>query len=434
MKNNRLVLRTFIFSIGVLLLGLSISKAQNKTQKELIPIDWSYEDQIKTVLLYPKNEEINRTLQAPVTSLNNPYPLVLEFDEIGDTRIDYYAKILHYNADWTKSTLNEIEYLPDFNVFQIQDYQFSFNTKVAYTHYRLELPLVKISGNYLLVVYRENDPADIILSKRFVVYQNLVSVKPVVRGSNSVEMIEKNQQIDFNIEHGGYTILNPREQLKVVIRQNYRWDNAIYNLKPLYIRELDKKIDYSYTNLENNFKGLNVFRRFDMQSIRFLGFNMALIDLTGTEAKVRLQSDKSRGTEPYSLWADYHGGFIINHFESQNGQTESDYVKVYFTLKVDEPSNGDVFIRGAFNQYGFSDAYKMSYYAEEKAYQKSILLKQGSYNYIYSLRPKGESYLDDTYFEGSHYQTANLYDIIVYYRPLNARADIIIGYASFPSN
>ena len=39
-------------------------------------------------------------------------------------------------------------------------------------------------------------------------------------------------------------IQNPYEQVKVVLMQNYRWDNAITGLKPRYVN--GSLLDYNY--------------------------------------------------------------------------------------------------------------------------------------------------------------------------------------------
>ena len=59
-----------------------------------------------------------------------------------------------------------------------------------------------------------------------------------------------------------------------------------------------------------------------------------------------------------------------------------------------------------------------------------MLLKQGWYNYIYYM-PESE---DPYYYEGSYFQTENLYEIFVYYRPIGALADQLVGYSNITHN
>jgi hypothetical protein len=66
-------------------------------------------------------------------------------------------------------------------------------------------------------------------------------------------------------------------------------------------------------------------------------------------------------------------------------------------------------------------------------YRGSLLLKQGYYNYRYVVARTNQT-LDQTLLEGSHFETENVYEIIVYNRPPGARADRIIGYVRIPYN
>ena len=142
-------------------------------QKELVTDDEIYENNIKTVLLYPTaNVQDTSTVDMrspPIVPINQNPPLRLEFDEIGSDFQNYFIKIVNCNADWSISQLNAIQYLNDYNEFQISERKLSFNTRVPYVHYGIFLPRVKISGNYLVVVYKGGDDKDIILSKIFLV-------------------------------------------------------------------------------------------------------------------------------------------------------------------------------------------------------------------------------------------------------------------------
>ena len=70
---------------------------------------------------------------------------------------------------------------------------------------------------------------------------------------------------------------------------------------------------------------------------------------------------------------------------------------------------------------------KMGYNFETKQYEKAVLLKQGSYNYQYLFVPTGSSVGQTGPIEGNYYQTQNEYSIYVYYRPMGARYDRLIG-------
>src|ERR1041385_7354608 len=116
-------------------------------QKELSFTDKVYEPQIKTVQLYPDSDNPQDFLQ-PATTLITQQNLVLEFDDMQDNRNNYYAKLIHCNYDWTQSTLMDLDFMDNYNEFNLADYTFSNSTYSRYIHYRLKIPPVKLTGNY----------------------------------------------------------------------------------------------------------------------------------------------------------------------------------------------------------------------------------------------------------------------------------------------
>ncbi len=64
-----------------------------------------------------------------------------------------------------------------------------------------------------------------------------------------------------------------------MIRQNQRWDNAIRNLKPTMVREDQNQLEYEHFTVQNEFRGGNEFRFFDIRTLNFPGQNVANIDL-----------------------------------------------------------------------------------------------------------------------------------------------------------
>ena len=120
--------------------------------------DAIYLSNIKTVELYPLLDRPMAKLEAPAIPIVQPYPLLLEFDQLTEDADYFMAKIIHCNANWEPSDLHDLDYLNEFNEFRIDNYEFSFDTRVNYVHYSLLIPRVKIPGNYLVVIYREDNP------------------------------------------------------------------------------------------------------------------------------------------------------------------------------------------------------------------------------------------------------------------------------------
>ncbi len=404
--------------------------------KKFLLQDHVYEPYIKTVLLYPSTNQNNReqTLEPPVIFINQTQPLVLEFDVLKDESEDFRVKIVHCNYDWKLSLLNDIEFLNAFNNFQIRDYDFSINTRIPYVHYRFELPRLKVTGNYVLKVFRDGDEDDLILTRRFVVYDNRLSIQPVVKFSNENSLRKKNQQIEFEINYNNYEVTNPRNDLRVVIRQNYRWDATIDNLLPTSVREFDKKLLYQHFNLENNFPGLNEFRRFELKSTRFLGLNITDIRVQNDTVFASVYEDESRAEKPYVRRPDMNGRYLVEHYETGRGPLEGEYVSVLFTLSSEELYNSNVYVMGAYNLWATDSTNQMVYREPEAAYQAAILMKQGEYNYAYGVKLPDKPEVSLEEFEGYFQDTENDYEIIVYHRPLGARADQVVAYTQFDSN
>jgi len=80
---------------------------------------------------------------------------------------------------------------------------------------------------------------------------------------------------------------------------------------------------------------------------------------------------------------------------------------------------------GAFNNWDRNDENKMKYYPNKATYEVTFLLKQGLYDYQYLVDSRT---LPANYFEGSHFETENTYEVLVYNRSFQPNADQLIGY------
>ena len=54
-------------------------------------------------------------------------------------------------------------------------------------------------------------------------------------------------------------------------------------------------------------------------------------------------------------------------------------------------------------------------------------MKQGNYNYQYLFVPEGQTVGQTAPIEGDFFETENKYSVYVYYRPMGARYDRLIG-------
>ena len=386
--------------------------------------DMTYNPNIKTVNLY-SDRNLRSKIGPPVIDIAGQGQLILEFDELYEDARYFQAQIIHCNWDWRPSDLRPIEYLSSYNEYEILNYEYSVNTVIPYTHYTFVLPRVLIPGNYLLIVYSKDDPEDLALTKRFMVYDRSIGIKYSFGESLGVQESRTHQQIDILLNYANLEIFNPQRDIKVVIRQNQSWVTAIYDIRPTKVDEMSKEIEYRPFNLENNFYGGNEFRFFDLNSIRAPGRNVDRVFIKDDRIDAFLYQDKGRGNEFYSMWDDLNGGYIITNIDGQDPKIDAEYVNVHFFLISANKLASDVFIFGKLSNYDLLPEFKMIYDSQLGGYMADVLLKMGWYDYIY--------YTPDALYtvEGSHFETENDYEIFVYIKPQGRNYDILAGYMPF---
>jgi hypothetical protein len=409
-----------------MLIGLAEhSNATEPPSKVLEYIDKIYEKNIKTAILFDGSMPIGNSPGPAAIPIIQQRPLVLKFDEINTDNADYYkARIIHCNFDWSRSNLTEQQYLYEYNEFSIETYEFSVATKVHYTHFTFPLPRVRLPGNYLLVVYRDSDTDDIILSKRFMVFDQRVKIQGEPMSSGMAGR-RTNQQITFTIDYKAVPVSNPYLDILVAVRQNQRWDNYIMGLAPTMVRDDLRQMEFRHLNFDNSFIAGNEFRFFDLRSIHYGGRNVDRIEVGKTQIDAFLYLDKSRGTEPYTITRDLNGGYFIENTESGNDLAEADYINTFFFLDLKGKINDDIYIAGKLTDWAFNVSTRMKYMETTGLYMGNLLLKQGLYDFIYYLPETRESpYL----LEGSHFETINEYEILVYFHDPLLNTDLLIGY------
>ena len=383
-----------------------------------------YEPTVKTVQLYPDDGTSLSQTQPAVMQLGTR-SLVLHFDELVQDAENYAMRIQHCTWNWEPSRLNSLQYLDSYNEFLIRDFEFSQNTRTPYVHYQHRLPAVKIPGNYVLTVYDQNDTKRLLLSYRFMVYdtQAPVAAEWLFPAGNARQW---GQQLDLKVNYSQLNdIVDPNSQLKVVIRQNQRWDNTVTNLTPSGDFMPRKTLEFQLFDGSNVFAGGNQFRFFDTQTIRARGANVQRVQVTDDMAYAEVVTDKPRADRAYGQRQDLNGEFVINNNEVTNGTITGDYVTTSFFLQMENPITSPVYLAGAFTNYEQDRSYQMDYDAVAGGYTLQLLLKQGFYNYIYStLGDKKESLR----LEGSFAETENDYEVFVYYKPRANPADLLVGY------
>ena len=369
-------------------------------------------------------------LTLPIISLDGSDVLQISFDEMSHENRSYSYEIKHCNADWTLSSLSSSEFLQGFSRGYIDDYALSVNTTFLYTNYQFQLPnndvRFTVSGNYLLSIYEDNRTDNPVAHVRFSVVEPQVEINASIRGNTDTELNNTKQQLDFDVLLRNYTIQDAQSELKVVVRQNDRTDNQVTDLKPTYFSA--NKLSF-VNNRKLIFEGGNEYHRFDFSSIYNYDQRIAQIKFERPYYQVYLAENPVKAKGGYIQDFDVNGGFVINYQNSiQSADQEADYMFVNFYLPVDKPFiQGNLFLGGNWNYNQINNTSKMDYDPSNGMYFKTLLLKQGGYNYQYWYVPASEIKASVQPVDGSYWQTQNQYAIYMYHRPWGGRYDKLIG-------
>jgi hypothetical protein len=393
--------------------------------------DRIFNPSIRTVLLYRSGAE----LTPPIINFNSGETLILSFDDLEAGYRPWQYTFIHCNSDWTPTDLWQNEFLNGYTDDYIRDYKSSFNTLQPYTNYSIEIPNKDISfripGNYIIKVYPEGEPDNPVFTRKIFVVDKQVTVKASVRQALNIDQRFTHQDLLFSIFNSTYIINEPYSQLKVVVLQNQRWDNAKYNVKPLMLR--NGEIDYQYMDGTLTFEGTNEFRYLDLKSLRSSTERIRTIEIRNDRYIVDLLHDRSRAFRPYITEQDINGKYLIRSDYAEDVAYEGEYVWVNFFLPHDIPfPGGTMFVVGQFNDWKVDksvtpDMGRMNYNFARQGYEARVLLKQGYYNYMYALADNKTGKLDLSQIEGNHSETVNSYTILVYNREQGYRYDRLIA-------
>ncbi|MDY8138802.1 DUF5103 domain-containing protein [Aquimarina sp. 2201CG5-10] len=407
------ILKHSILAIGLFSNSFGILHSQGS--EEISP-----PEHIKTIQLFGDTEHSG----IPIIKLREP--LRITFDDINGDEADYYYKITHHNFDWSPSSLYKNEYLDGFDDIRILNYENSFNTLQMYSNYSLTIPNedtrgFKVSGNYIIEVYDADD--EIVFSRKFIVYENLSTVKVYIKRSRNLKYIDSKQSVQFEINSPSQILRDPKRTVKTLVIQNNDLNTAITNLKPQFT--ISNTLVYKYDQ-ESSFWGNNEFLFFDNKEVRSATVNIKQIDLQDIYHNY-LYADVVRANRRYTYNPDVNGNFVVRNLRAENSNTEADYVWMHFALECYEPlGNGEIHIYGSFNNYKIDDSTKLNYDKESGLFFGKRIFKQGFYNYKYVLvQPEG--IIDPSFISGSFDETENEYTVVPYYRAPGARYDRVIG-------
>ena len=394
--------------------------------------DSIYRNNIATVRLY----NAGNPLTFPVIAMDGRDQLELHFDDLDADIKSYYYTYRLCNSDWTPANIGQFDYLKGFTQTRISNYRFSSIAYTRYTHYQALLPernsYPTRSGNYILKVYLDGDTSKTVFTKRMMVVNNSATIAARIVQPFTPEYFRTHQKLQFTVDVKTLNNFNAAQQIKVVVLQNYRWDNAVINLKPAFIRGTVLEFNSESSGI---FPGGKEWRWLDIRDFRLQSDRVLTANYNKNSTDIFLRPDGPRADQRYVYFRDNNGMSIIEAIRGINSLWEADYATVYFSFV---PPNGnayankDVYLFGQLTNYDFTDSLKMKFNADKGKYETHLFMKQGYYDYTYVGVDKSNPAIKSE-FDGNYYETENLYTILVYYSPFGSRADELIGVATFNS-
>ncbi|MDR0794893.1 MAG: DUF5103 domain-containing protein [Tannerella sp.] len=383
-----------------------------------------FSNQIKSLRV----EVVGELISEPFIILNGDDILEVNFDVLDQVQGRYAYSIIHCEADWKKSNLSPIEYMDGFQQMPITDFMQAMITTTHYTNYSLLLPneniRFKVSGNYVIQVFNEDAPDRILFSARFGVYESLAGIHATVSSNTDISFNQGHQQVSFQINTPNQTIAYPQSELKIYVSQNNRLDHVVTNIQPSIIA--NNRLTYEHIPALI-FEAGNEYRRFEFLTHRFNGMRIERIQFLNPYYHAELMVDQSRAKQSYQYDQDHNGRFFVRCASCQYPDNEADYYIVHFTYASPMITGGNIFICSELFQNRLDESSRMEYNHSTGRYEKSVLLKQGHYNYQYIFVADNAKKGQLSMTEGNFFQTENEYTILVYYRPIGGRFDRLIG-------
>jgi hypothetical protein len=366
----------------------------------------------------------------PVYNLNSGDQMELHFDDMDGNTKNYYYSFLLCDYNWQPVNISAFDYIKGFTQNRISNYRYSSLAYKKYTHYQVILPeknsVPTKSGNYLVKVFIDGDTSKTAFTRRLLVLDQKATLAAKIIQPFGAQQFRTHQKVQFNVNITGINTFSAAQQVKVVILQNNRWDNAVKDIAPTFVR--GSNLEYS---AENNlvFPGGKEWRWLDLRSFRLLSDRVDSGKYDKDKANLYLKPDMDRSGQRYVYFRDLNGMYTVESYETINPYWQADYANIYFKLAAPGGvayANNDIYLAGQFTNYEINNKTKMIFNPAIGMYEATAYLKQGYYNYTYIAVDK-KNPLSKTELEGNYWETENSYTILVYYKGFADRSDQLIG-------
>lgn len=391
--------------------------------------DRVYSTSIRSVKLHPTTDPLG----YPIIALNSSDQLTLRFDDLSAGVKNYFYSLTLCNADWSPAQMNYFDYIKGYSQVRIATYRNSSISLTRYTHYEAVLPdrncVPFRSGNYLLKVFLNGDTSRLAFTRRLMVIDQRLPAAVQILQPFDQQLFSTHQRLRITLDTKSMDVRYPQQQLKLIVLQNNRWDNALALSAPTFIR--NSILEYN-NEQQLTFPATKEFRWLNLRSFRLLGDRIRRQENSDSSFVLFAKEDLPRLPRQYFYYKDINGMCLYETVEQINPFWNADYAKVHLTLRPPEGKpygNNEVVVMGELTQYGKDPAATMVYNAEKGTYETDLLLKQGYYDYMYALRNTnaGKEWFDTTPIEQNAWETENSYLLLVYYRQLGGRYDELIA-------
>ena len=358
----------------------------------------------------------NRQNTPPLLPLHKDEPLRLSFDYLEDEPISPMYRIVHCDPDWQASDLFTGDYLKGFEENTFPTPTTSQGTVQVFQHYELSLPnsdvQFRISGNYIVQVFDAYHSNRLLFQRQFAIYDE--------RCRLSLERIDalgiyrlSHQQIRAQVDVQKMGQLLDTRDLRLFVQQG--WQHTSVQELPFEKWLSPTVLLYGRTDTGRFAAGVP-WHVLDLQSLRVPGRGVRTITYRENAYHVEVLPDRftlpGRTLDHAPTEKDLYGWSVIGYnsdrlaVERERARPlESEYAWVYFTLEGSEGFDITLELHDR--------TQPMIYHAERDAYETSIYLKQGVYNYRYCW--------GTNVVEGNSAETANEYYALLYYHAPGTR-------------
>jgi hypothetical protein len=368
----------------------------------------------------------NAPLSGAFLNLHSNDVIQFEFDVFISPDEDLYYSVFHCDPFWNIDDSNPSDVIQGFTSQRVPYPENSTHTTATFDHYRFELPNAMTrfiqSGNYYVVVHEgsEFNDSSVRLGFRMVVYvegDHGMNAEMIIKRASTIQHLQSHQEIDFTVSLANTPVYDMSKVIPVVL-QNGRWEDGRMNFQPTYIQP-NNVLVYDYSNGENEFPGGGEWEAFETKDLRVNGYNVQnnvrVTNEEQIENHIYLYPSQNEMNLAYTNRSDLNGAALIASDLYEDDDLTSDYTYVHFTL------NSPLLPNKVFIECGneWKTPVLCEYSEINKAYEATLFLKQGVYNYRFRIEPSAD-FEEVNFAEGNHSSTENNYQLLVYYYDRNA--------------